>query len=189
MSRPIAEVVTLTLQPGANAEKAIRGLTSILSRREGFQSLKWGRWEQDQNKVNLIIGWDDISYHKAFEQSETDFAVAGAFLGPVLAGPPFMFHVFLDPSARVTRSWRPPLSRSRHSSQSPMITPSRARSSCKFLRRSGGVWDFYMGTSWKRSLRMRVVRKDADGLFSWVGSQSTCMWQLKTRMPCRVIIT
>jgi hypothetical protein len=56
MPRPVTEVVTLTLQPGADAEGAIKGLNSVLSRREGFQSLKWGRWEQDKNKVNLIIG-------------------------------------------------------------------------------------------------------------------------------------
>ncbi|CEN60493.1 hypothetical protein ASPCAL02930 [Aspergillus calidoustus] len=100
MSRPVTEVVTLTLLPGANAEEAIKGLNSVLSRREGFQSLKWGRWEQDKTKVNLIIGWDDVCYHKAFEQSATDSAAAGAFLGPVLAGPPFMFHVYLDPAER-----------------------------------------------------------------------------------------
>jgi hypothetical protein len=56
MSRPVTEVVTLNLQPGANAEEAIKGFNTVLSRREGFQSLRWGRWEQDQNKVNLIIG-------------------------------------------------------------------------------------------------------------------------------------
>ncbi|KAL3495047.1 hypothetical protein BJX62DRAFT_233699 [Aspergillus germanicus] len=100
MSPPVTEIVTLSLLPEANAEAAIKGFNTVLSRREGFQSLKWGRWEQDQNKLNLIIGWDDISYHKAFEQSETDFASAGAFLGPVLAGPPFMFHVYLDPIER-----------------------------------------------------------------------------------------
>jgi hypothetical protein len=56
MSRPVTEVVTLSLQPGANAEEAIKGFKTVLSRREGFQLLKWGRWEQDHNKVNLIIG-------------------------------------------------------------------------------------------------------------------------------------
>ncbi|KIW16544.1 hypothetical protein PV08_03732 [Exophiala spinifera] len=69
MPRPVTEVVTLTLQPEANADE-------------------------------VISGWDDISYHKAFEQSETDFAAAGAFLGPVITDPPFMFHVYLDPVER-----------------------------------------------------------------------------------------
>ncbi|KAJ0413546.1 hypothetical protein BJY00DRAFT_319700 [Aspergillus carlsbadensis] len=100
MSRPVTQVVTLSLQPEANAEEAIKGLKAVLSRRQGFQSLKWGRWEQDKSKVNLIIGWDDISNHKAFEQSKTDFAAPGGLLGPVLAGPPFMFHVYLDPAER-----------------------------------------------------------------------------------------
>ncbi|KAL3461235.1 hypothetical protein BJX64DRAFT_166291 [Aspergillus heterothallicus] len=88
MSRPVTEIVTLSLLPGANAEAAIKGFNTVVSSREGFQSLKWGRWEQDQNKFNLIIGWDNISYHKAFEQSETDSAAAGSFLGPILTGPP-----------------------------------------------------------------------------------------------------
>ncbi|KAL2846685.1 hypothetical protein BJY01DRAFT_247116 [Aspergillus pseudoustus] len=99
MSRPVTEVVTLPLHPEANAEGAIRALKAVLSKQDGFRSMKWGRWVQDKDKVQLIISWDDLSYHKKFEQSDADFATYRAALRPVLTGPPTMYHVYLDPAA------------------------------------------------------------------------------------------
>ncbi|KAL4880364.1 hypothetical protein BJY04DRAFT_219359 [Aspergillus karnatakaensis] len=99
MPRPVTEVVTIPVQPDENLEQAIKRLKAILSRQQGFQYLKWGRWVQEMNKVQLIIGWDDISYHERFKQSDSDSTAAEAALRPVLAGAPMSFHVYFDPIA------------------------------------------------------------------------------------------
>jgi hypothetical protein len=42
----------------------------------------------------------DIAYHKKFEQSGGDYEAVGSALGPVLAAPPTMYHVHLDPNTQ-----------------------------------------------------------------------------------------
>ncbi|KAJ0414566.1 hypothetical protein BJY00DRAFT_318650 [Aspergillus carlsbadensis] len=108
MSRPVTEVVTLPLHPTANAEEPIDGLKTVLSKQEGFRWMKWGRWVQDKDKLQLIINWDDLSYHKKFEQSNTNFATYRAALKSVLAGPIMMYHAYLDPAA-VERIFKAPV--------------------------------------------------------------------------------
>jgi hypothetical protein len=55
MSRPVTEVVILSLQPGTNFEEPIKALKAILCRQDGFRSMKYGHWEEDKDKVQLMI--------------------------------------------------------------------------------------------------------------------------------------
>ncbi|KAL2826193.1 hypothetical protein BJY01DRAFT_229863 [Aspergillus pseudoustus] len=99
MSTPVTEVVILTVKPDADVEGPAEGLFNIIARQEGFQRLKWGRWEEDPNKVQLMINWDDISYHIAFTQSGADYQELFAGLTPLIAAPPEIFHLQIDTDA------------------------------------------------------------------------------------------
>ncbi|KAI5460987.1 hypothetical protein BGZ63DRAFT_464967 [Mariannaea sp. PMI_226] len=100
MPRPVTEVVILPFKPNTSPEEPIKSLKTVLSRQDGFLSMKYGCWEEDNDKIQLIINWKDIAYHKKFEQSGADYDALGAVLGSVLAGPPTMYHVYLDPITR-----------------------------------------------------------------------------------------
>ncbi|RFU27481.1 hypothetical protein B7463_g8869, partial [Scytalidium lignicola] len=93
MTFPITEVVFLNLRSGANTDQSIYRLSEILHRQPGFQNLRWGRWKESTDKIQLLIDWDDLVSHKAFEKCGADFAALGELLGPILAAPPTMHHV------------------------------------------------------------------------------------------------
>ncbi|CEN60249.1 hypothetical protein ASPCAL02690 [Aspergillus calidoustus] len=97
MSTPVTEVVVLTLKPDVDVDGPAESLFNIIARQEGFRRLKWGRWEEDPTKVQLMINWDDISYHVAFTQSGADYQELFAGLTPLIAAPPEIFHLELDP--------------------------------------------------------------------------------------------
>lgn len=97
MSTPVTEVVVLTVKPDTDVDGPAEGLFSIIARQEGFRRLKWGRWEEDPNKVQLMINWDDISSHIAFTQSGADYQELFAGLSPLIAAPPEIFHLHIDP--------------------------------------------------------------------------------------------
>ncbi|KAL3491290.1 hypothetical protein BJX62DRAFT_205544 [Aspergillus germanicus] len=97
MPTPVTEVVVLTVKPDADVDGPAEGLFSIIARQEGFRRLKWGRWEEDQNKVQLMINWDDISSHIAFTQSGADYQELFAGLTPLIAAAPEIFHLQIDP--------------------------------------------------------------------------------------------
>jgi quinol monooxygenase YgiN len=116
MSTPVTEVVVLTVKPEVDVDGPAEGLFSIIARQEGFRRLKWGRWEEDPNKVQLMIStppyrncirtslltlpdWDDISSHIAFTQSGADYQELFAGLTPLIAAPPEIFHLQIDPDA------------------------------------------------------------------------------------------
>jgi hypothetical protein len=56
MSLPITEVVVLTLRPGTSPEEPLKGLSEILHRQPGFQRFYWGKWVEETDKVQLLIG-------------------------------------------------------------------------------------------------------------------------------------
>lgn len=71
MSRIVTEIVNLTFNPDTEIDKPIARLIEILSQQEGLRRLKWGRWEEDANKVQIMISmhcvfffkWDGIELH------------------------------------------------------------------------------------------------------------------------------
>ncbi|KAL3462543.1 hypothetical protein BJX64DRAFT_258900 [Aspergillus heterothallicus] len=99
MSTPVTEVVVLTVKPDVDVDGPAEGLFKIIARQEGFRRLKWGRWEEDPNKVQLMINWDDISCHIAFTQSGADYQELFAGLTPLIAAPPEIFHLQIDTDA------------------------------------------------------------------------------------------
>ncbi|KAL2803185.1 hypothetical protein BJX63DRAFT_412853 [Aspergillus granulosus] len=99
MPTPVTEVAVLTVKPDVDVEGPAEGLFKIIERQKGFRRLKWGRWEEDPNKIQLMINWDDISDHVAFTQSGADYEELFAGLTPLIAAPPEIFHVRVDPDA------------------------------------------------------------------------------------------
>lgn len=55
MSRVVTEIVNITFNPGTEVDKPMARLIEILSQQEGLRRLKWGRWEEDANKVQMMI--------------------------------------------------------------------------------------------------------------------------------------
>ncbi|KAL2863340.1 uncharacterized protein BJX67DRAFT_364131, partial [Aspergillus lucknowensis] len=96
---PVTEVVILTFHPGTNPEEPVSRLNTIIARQEGFRGLRWGRWEEDANKIQMMINWTDISYHRAFENSGKDYTELFAVLTPILAAEPEVIHLQIDPDA------------------------------------------------------------------------------------------
>ncbi|KAL5338123.1 hypothetical protein BJX70DRAFT_399031 [Aspergillus crustosus] len=95
MSRFVTEIGLLTIKPSTNLDEHIDEVIALISRQEGFRQLKWGRWEEDENKIQIFINWDDISFHEKFTQS-TDYSALFAVLTPILAAEPVLLHAHFD---------------------------------------------------------------------------------------------
>ncbi|KAL4870247.1 hypothetical protein BDV12DRAFT_166453 [Aspergillus spectabilis] len=95
MSRIVTEIVVLTLNPSIDLTEPIQEVIAILSRQEGFRLFKWGKWEEDENKIQLFINWTDISFHQKFIESP-DYPVLFALLGPIIAAEPAIIHAHFD---------------------------------------------------------------------------------------------
>ncbi|KAK9241833.1 hypothetical protein V1506DRAFT_569328 [Lipomyces tetrasporus] len=97
MPAPVTAIVILNLKSGAAIEQPLRDILEIFARQEGFQRIRWGRWEESTDKAQLLIDWDSLESHRKFETSGADFEAVGGILRPVLVGPPSMYHVHFSP--------------------------------------------------------------------------------------------
>ncbi|KAL4815314.1 hypothetical protein BDW67DRAFT_164232 [Aspergillus spinulosporus] len=95
MSRIITEIVNIPFTPETDVDSLIPKTISVISQQEGFRRLKWGRWEEDQTKVQMMINWDDISFHQKFINSP-DYPNLLGLLEGLLTGPPSIIHVHFD---------------------------------------------------------------------------------------------
>ncbi|KAL4753152.1 hypothetical protein BDW72DRAFT_169419 [Aspergillus terricola var. indicus] len=95
MSRIVTEIVNIPFTPGTDVDSLISKTISVISKQEGFRRLKWGRWEDDQTKVQMMINWDDISLHQKFIDSP-DYPNLLGLLEGLLTGPPSIIHVHFD---------------------------------------------------------------------------------------------
>ncbi|KAL4942910.1 hypothetical protein BDV06DRAFT_235128 [Aspergillus oleicola] len=95
MPRIVTEVANIFFTPDANIDETLAKAVAIISRQPGLRSLKWGRWEEDPNKVQMMINWDDISSHTTFIQS-TDYPSLLSSLDGILTAPPALIHVYFD---------------------------------------------------------------------------------------------
>ncbi|KAL4788489.1 hypothetical protein BJX76DRAFT_315824 [Aspergillus varians] len=98
MSRVVTEIVILTFKPDINTDELLARAIEVISRQPGLRRVKWGRWEEDANKVQMMINWDDISSHHKFAQS-TDYPDLLALLDTTLAAPVAIIHVHFDEDA------------------------------------------------------------------------------------------
>ncbi|KAL4771757.1 hypothetical protein BDW60DRAFT_207822 [Aspergillus nidulans var. acristatus] len=95
MSRIVTEIVNIPFTQETDVDSLIPKTISVISKQEGFRRLKWGRWEEDQTKVQMMINWDDISFHQKFIDSP-DYSNLLGLLEGLLTGPPSIIHVHFD---------------------------------------------------------------------------------------------
>ncbi|KAL4991667.1 hypothetical protein BDW68DRAFT_173912 [Aspergillus falconensis] len=98
MSRIVTEIVNIPFIPETDIDSLILKTIPVISKQEGFRRLKWGRWEEDQCKVQMMINWDDISFHQRFINSP-DYPDLLGLLEGLLTGPPSIIHVHFDEEA------------------------------------------------------------------------------------------
>ncbi|KAL4972094.1 hypothetical protein BDW66DRAFT_12413 [Aspergillus desertorum] len=98
MFQIVTELVTIPFTPETDIDSVIHKLIPVISKQEGFRQLKWGRWEEDQTKVLMMINWDDISFHQRFIDSP-DYPNLLGLLEGLLTGPPSIIHVYFDEEA------------------------------------------------------------------------------------------
>ncbi|KAL4927779.1 uncharacterized protein BDV17DRAFT_292267 [Aspergillus undulatus] len=95
MSRTVTEIVTLSFTPETNVSEPVAKAIPIISRQPGFRGLKWGSWEEDQTKVQMMIHWDDISSHITFTQSN-EYPDLLYQLEGILTATPSIIHVHFE---------------------------------------------------------------------------------------------
>ncbi|KAL4759461.1 uncharacterized protein BDW70DRAFT_169290 [Aspergillus foveolatus] len=95
MPRIVTEIVNIPFTQETDVDSLIPKTVAVISKQEGFRRLKWGRWEEDQNKVQMMINWDDISFHQKFIDSP-DYPNLLGLLEGLLTGPPSIIHVHFD---------------------------------------------------------------------------------------------
>lgn len=91
----ILEIADIQIPPGQNAafEEAIqRGLTTVISQAQGFQSAKVNRGIESPQRYVLQILWNTLEDHTvAFRQGPL-FPRWRAIVGPFFAAPPVVEH-------------------------------------------------------------------------------------------------
>ena len=115
MPTPVSEVVVISCHPDSAVSDTLKEMYSILSRQSGFLGGHWGKWIENEDKVQLVNGkpppshyqskqisnrsvieWDDISSLINFHETP-DFAALQSLTGTLLASPPEVHQVYFDP--------------------------------------------------------------------------------------------
>ncbi|MCJ0763704.1 antibiotic biosynthesis monooxygenase family protein [Variovorax terrae] len=94
----ILELADIRIQPGQQAafDEAIqRGLTTVISRAQGFRGFKVNKGLESPERYILQIFWDTLEDHTvAFRQGPL-FPEWRAIVGPFFAAPPVVEHFSL----------------------------------------------------------------------------------------------
>ena len=91
----ILEIADIRIQPGQNAafEAAIqRGIATVASRAQGFQSATVNRGIESPERYILQIFWDKLEDHTVGFRQGPLFADWRAIVGPFFAAPPVVEH-------------------------------------------------------------------------------------------------
>ena len=94
----ILEVADIRIQPGRQAEfdEAIeRGLRTVISRAQGFQSWQVRKGIESPERYLLMIGWATLEDHTVAFRGGPLFAEWRAIVGPFFAAPPVVEHFTL----------------------------------------------------------------------------------------------
>ncbi len=94
----ILEVADIRIQPGRQAEfdEAIeRGLRTVISRAQGFQSWQVHKGIESPERYLLMIGWATLEDHTVAFRGGPLFAEWRAIVGPFFAAPPVVEHFTL----------------------------------------------------------------------------------------------
>ena len=91
----ILEIADIRIQPGHNAafEEALqRGLDTVASQAQGFQSAKVNRGIESPERYILQIFWDTLEVHTVGFRQGPLFPAWRAIVGPFFAAPPVVEH-------------------------------------------------------------------------------------------------
>ncbi len=94
----ILELADIRITPGRQAEfdEAIqRGLSTVISRAEGFCGFKIHRGIESPDRCVLMIFWDTLEDHTVKFRGGPLFAQWRAIVGPYFAAPPQVEHFTL----------------------------------------------------------------------------------------------
>jgi heme-degrading monooxygenase HmoA len=94
----ILEVADIRIQPGRQAEfdEAIeRGLTTVISRAQGFKGWKVNKGIESPERYLLQIFWATLEDHTVAFRGGPLFAEWRAIVGPFFAAPPVVEHFTL----------------------------------------------------------------------------------------------
>ncbi|KAI9834993.1 MAG: hypothetical protein M1819_002716 [Sarea resinae] len=101
---PVTEVCFLPLQPGADVENPSSPTGIILAdalktvqAQPGYQRAYSGRSIESPDRFYLLVDWETITSHHNFMASPT-YGPFVAALGPLVSGPPTVFHAAFKPS-------------------------------------------------------------------------------------------
>jgi heme-degrading monooxygenase HmoA len=91
----ILEIADIRIPPGKQAEfdEAIqRGLTTVISRAQGFAGWKVNRGIEQPERYILMIFWQTLEDHTVHFRGGPLFAEWRAIVGPFFAAPPIVEH-------------------------------------------------------------------------------------------------
>ena len=91
----ILELADIRIQPGQQAafDEAIqRGLTTVISRAQGFRGWKVNKGIESPERYILQIFWDTLEDHNVGFRQSPAFAEWRAIVGPFFAAPPQVEH-------------------------------------------------------------------------------------------------
>ncbi|KAK7740593.1 hypothetical protein SLS62_011093 [Diatrype stigma] len=97
---PVTEIVRFTPREGQEAEfqTVLASTASTLQQQPGCQAVHSSATLEEDNPLHvLLVDWDTIESHQAFEASPA-YAPFAEKLGPVLAAPPVLYHVAFAPA-------------------------------------------------------------------------------------------
>ena len=89
------EVADIRIQPGQQAafDAAIqRGLSTVISRAQGFKGWKVNKGVESPERYLLMIFWDTLEDHTVHFRQSPAFAEWRAIVGPFFAAPPVVEH-------------------------------------------------------------------------------------------------
>ncbi len=94
----ILEIADIRIHPGQQAafEEAIqRGITTVVSRAQGFKGAKVNRGIESPERYILQIFWETLEDHTVHFRGGPLFAEWRAIVGPFFAAPPVVEHFAL----------------------------------------------------------------------------------------------
>ncbi|KAK2017159.1 hypothetical protein LZ32DRAFT_666278 [Colletotrichum eremochloae] len=95
----VTERVTIpVLGSVENWKDQLKSMLQALNKQPGCLRTRWGPWTEDQQKLELIIGWINAEACETWKKSE-DFANAMVKLAPVLNGEPSSYLLQFKPFA------------------------------------------------------------------------------------------
>lgn len=91
----ILELADIRIHPGQNAafeEAVLRGVNTVISKAQGFQSYKVDRGIESPERYVLQIVWNSVEDHNVGFRQSPAFAEWRAIVGPFFATPPIVEH-------------------------------------------------------------------------------------------------